>query len=238
VSGQDGSGVKSAERALTILELFSRRDRALSFTQVAEALGYPRSSLHGLLRTLTERGWLGYDAATRRYSLGIRAWEAGKAYGPAVDLVHGAAPVVERLGRVVDGRVHVLMLDGHETVRVLDSADDGVVRADAHTSGAGRVLLAGLDRPQRARHLPGPSAHAEELHGDLDRVHAEGWAEADGPDGLRSLAVPVRGGGGAVVAALGIAVPGFAGDRRDRALRELQQGAEQISAALRPQPAG
>ena len=240
MSGQDGSGVKSAERALTILELFSRRDRALSFTQVAHLLGYPRSSLHGLLRTLTERGWLRLDAATRRYSLGLRAWEAGNAYRPAVELAHAAAPVVDRLQQLVDGTVHVVVLDGCDSVRLLDSAGDDSVRTAAHTTGAGRVLLAGLDRRQRAPHLPGPPADSEELHRRLDRVLADGWAEDDGPDGMRSLAVPVRDGADRVVAALGISTsaPALAAHGHEDALRALRQGAEQISAALTAQGAG
>jgi DNA-binding IclR family transcriptional regulator len=237
VSGQDGSGIKSAERALTILELFSSRDRALTFTQVAETLGYPRSSLHGLLHTLTDRGWLRFDPSTRRFSLGMRAWEAGNAYRPAVDVVRGARPVVERLRQVVKGTVRLEMLDGCDTVRVLDTGDDDTVRSTAHSSGAGRVLLAGLDRTQRAEHLPEPPSDVEALHRGLDRVRADGWAGDDGADGVPSLSVPVRDAGGAVIAALGVAVPTLDPERRDDALRALQQGAEQIAAALGSQPA-
>jgi len=235
MSGHDGSGVKSAERALTILELFSRRNRALTFTEVADLLGYPRSSLHGLLRTLADRGWLRLDPATRRFSLGIRAWEAGSSFAPAVELVRSAAPVVEQLRDVVDGTVHVSVLDGAETVRVLGSDAGEVARAAAHASGAGRVLLANLDGLPDA---PGAPADAEELQRRLDRVRVEGWADGDSSDGVPSLAVPVRGGDGAVVAALGVAAPGLGAGERDGVLRALQQGAERISAALGYQPAG
>lgn len=75
----DVAGVKSAERALSILELFSSPDRALTFTEVAQALGYPRSSLHGLLRTLAARDWLRHDPATRRFRLGVRAEQLAEA---------------------------------------------------------------------------------------------------------------------------------------------------------------
>jgi DNA-binding IclR family transcriptional regulator len=240
VSASDGSGVKSAERALTILELFSQRDRALTFTQVAEMLGYPRSSLHGLLRTMTARGWLRLDPATRRFTLGLRAWEAGQAHRPAAELARRAAPVLERLQRDLDGAVCVAMLDGSDSVCIAGSGDDGVPsrRVAAHTSGAGRVLLADLAPAERTRALAGHS-HAADVLRALDRVRTEGWGDADAAEGRRTLAVPVRDAQGTVVAALGFAAPAqrLADGRRDETLRALRQGAEQIAAGLERQPA-
>jgi len=238
VSNADGSGVKSAERALSILELFSQRDRALTFTQVAQMLGYPRSSLHGLLHTMADRGWLRLDPATRRFTLGMRAWEAGNAYRPAADVARRAAPVVERLRHALDATVEVCMLDGGDAVCVIDG--NGEQRTAALASGSGRVLLAALDAGARAAVLNG--AGDGELQRRLDRIAADGWADDDieRRDGLRSLAVPVRDGSGAVVAALSCTAPAYrlAAERRDEALRALRQAAEQIGAGLGLQPVG
>jgi DNA-binding IclR family transcriptional regulator len=240
VSASDGSGVKSAERALTILELFSQRGRALTFTQVAEMLGYPRSSLHGLLHTMADRGWLRLDPATRRFTLGLRAWELGQAHGGAAELARRAAPVLERLQRDLDGTVCVAMLDGADSVCVARSGDhvDAGRRTAAHTSGAGRVLLADLARPDRDRALAGHS-DPDALHRALDRVRADGFGDSDGGDGTCTLAVPVRDARGTVVAALGFAAPAqrLDGGGRDDALRALRQGAEQIGAEMEAQPA-
>ena len=226
---------------MSILELFSRRDVALTFTQVAERLRYPRSSLHGLLRTLTVRGWLRHDAETRCFSLGLRAWEAGNAYTPAVELARHAAPVLDRLEASFDGGVNVAVLDGADTVSVASTAGDAGLRAAAHTSGAGRVLLADLDHAARERRLGGAAGQSAEsidaLHSALDQVRAQGWgdlaADRNG-SGLGTLAVPVRGSGGGVVAALEVAAPveRLAAERRDETLRELRRGAEQIAAGL------
>ncbi len=130
----DGAGVKSAERALTILELFSRPGRALTFTQVAELLGYPRSSLHGLLRTLTDRGWLRLDPASRRFTLGLRAWQAGVAYRPAVELERTARPVVDQLHSTLEGVVHVSVLDDGDAVAVVDTGDETGRRVGGSTN--------------------------------------------------------------------------------------------------------
>lgn len=50
--------VKSAARALEILELFAERREPLNATQIATALGYPKSSLSVLLRSLISQGYL------------------------------------------------------------------------------------------------------------------------------------------------------------------------------------
>lgn len=50
--------VKSAARALDILELFAERREPLNATQIATALGYPKSSLSVLLKSLIIQGYL------------------------------------------------------------------------------------------------------------------------------------------------------------------------------------
>jgi len=242
VNEADGSGVKSAERALTILELFSRPGRALTFTQVAELLGYPRSSLHGLLRTLTDRGWLRLDPATRRFTLGLRAWQAGVAHRPAVELERTTRPVVDQLQSTLDGRVHVSVPDAGDAVAVVHTGDDTGRRVGAHSSSCGRVLLAHLDRTQVERRLAGRVHEpVDELHRTLETVRDQGFAEGDSDieAGLSTLAVPLRNRSGEVVAALAVTTPPsrLEDGGRERALDALRQAAARLSAALSPVPA-
>jgi DNA-binding IclR family transcriptional regulator len=67
--------VKSADRALAILEALSESRR--TFSELHATLHFPRSSLHGLLGTLVVRGWLQRDVHTRQFALadGIRVPE-------------------------------------------------------------------------------------------------------------------------------------------------------------------
>jgi DNA-binding IclR family transcriptional regulator len=239
VNETDGSGVKSAERALTILELFSRPNRALTFTQVAELLGYPRSSLHGLLRTLTDRGWLRLDPGSRRFSLGLRAWEAGSVYRPANELCRTARPVVQHLRSTLDNPVHVSVLDDGDAVAVLHSDEDSARRVGAHAVSCGRVLLAHLDRAQVEQRLAGRTdAPVDELHRDLEQVRDRGWAEGDGElvEGARCIAVPLRDRNGAVVAALAVTAPPerLEGAGREQALDALRRAADTLAPVLEP----
>lgn len=59
--------VKSAARALDVLELFRRKRRALSAAEIGNALGYPKSSSNALLKSLTSQGYLVLNARTMHY---------------------------------------------------------------------------------------------------------------------------------------------------------------------------
>jgi DNA-binding IclR family transcriptional regulator len=61
------SSVKSAIRAIEILEYFAAGQGPASVTQVAADLGYPQSSTTFLLQTLWDMGYLDYDHTVRRY---------------------------------------------------------------------------------------------------------------------------------------------------------------------------
>lgn len=67
------SRVKSAERALDVLELLAGALRPLPSMVVARRCGMPKSSTHHLLNVLRDRGWATYDAEHRGWLLGPAA---------------------------------------------------------------------------------------------------------------------------------------------------------------------
>src|SRR5690349_19871566 len=65
-TAKSGEGVKSARRAVELLEAFGANHAWLSLTDLHQETGFPRSSLHGLLRTLRDVGWIEADEAGTR----------------------------------------------------------------------------------------------------------------------------------------------------------------------------
>ena len=61
------SSVKSATRALDILQYFSKVRQQKAMSEVALALGYPQSSTTVLLKTLVMLGYLNFDRRDRVY---------------------------------------------------------------------------------------------------------------------------------------------------------------------------
>lgn len=61
------SQVKSATRAIEILEYFKRVRQPRAMSEIAVALGYPQSSTTVLLKTLVTLGYLNFDRSDRLY---------------------------------------------------------------------------------------------------------------------------------------------------------------------------
>jgi len=61
------SQVKSATRAIEILELFKRVRQPRAMSEIAQALNYPQSSTTVLLKTLVTLGYLHFDRSERLY---------------------------------------------------------------------------------------------------------------------------------------------------------------------------
>ena len=59
--------VKSATRAIEILEYFKLAQQPRSMSQMASDLGYPQSSTTVMLKTLVNLGYLNFDRSTRDY---------------------------------------------------------------------------------------------------------------------------------------------------------------------------
>lgn len=82
--------VKSARRALEVLEYFAERQRPATVEEIRQALGYPQSSTSVLLHSLMTMGYLSLETGTRRFQPTIRiallgAWlieEAGRGRNP------------------------------------------------------------------------------------------------------------------------------------------------------------
>lgn len=69
--------VKSAVRAIEVLELFSRERRPLTLSDIIDALGYPQSSTTVMLKSLLAIGYLNYNRETKTYFPNITVTRLG-----------------------------------------------------------------------------------------------------------------------------------------------------------------
>jgi len=252
------TAVKSAERALAILELLTQRERPLGFGQIASALGYPKSSLHQLLRTLIARGWVEVDQAAGSYTLGIRTWEAGNAYLRAVDLIERARPYMEAVRDQIDETVQLAVLDGRYNVYIakVDGKQNLAMvstvgrRIEAHATGLGKALLSGLTDAQVVgllhdvqleRFTDTTIAELSDLILELAHIREQGYAldNEEHTLGVRCVASPLRDHTGQVVAAISVSVPTvrWSHDVQERIIQLLDDATTPLSSALGWRPA-
>jgi DNA-binding IclR family transcriptional regulator len=200
--------VKSAYRALDVLEAMSAGPATLS--ELGRMLDIPKSSLHGLLRTLTERGWVTTaDNDGFRFRLGLRALQVGARFLDEDEVVAQVAPVLDRLAERTGETVQHARLDGDQVVYLAKRESVHPVqlissigsRLPAHATALGKALLAARDDAD-VRDLLNPPLPAltprtitdwEPLAADLAATRARGYADDDGEAafGLRCFAVTV-----------------------------------------------
>jgi DNA-binding IclR family transcriptional regulator len=251
-AGEPGP-VKSAQRVLLILDLLTEHQEGLTFAEVGQALGLPKSSAFGLLRTMVGAGYLMHDASSRRFRIGMRCWEAGQAFIRSLDLVKVSRPFLasarDRLGETVQ----LAVLDGWENVYLakveanhrlaLVSHVGG--RLPAYSTGLGKVLLASLDDSTVRSRLQGVPFHrftahtirnTRDLIGVLAEIRSAGYATDRGEytEGVFCVAVPVRDHTSDVVAAISVSVPDVrvTPDTEPRLVKVLRDEAANISHAL------
>ncbi|MFK0171934.1 helix-turn-helix domain-containing protein [Streptomyces sp. NPDC090306] len=226
--------VRSFERGLAVIRAFDADHPARTLSEVARASELPRAAARRLLLTLLDLGYVHCDG--RLFRLTPRVLELGHAYLAGSGLPEIAAPHLEQLARTAGESAFLSVLDGPDAVcvaaapahRVLAAALPVGSRRPARETAAGRVLLAHL-APQR-QELPGavpePVGHGREY----------AVVERELEDGLGSVAVPLRGADGAVVAS--VCVAAHAGRVPPAALRgellgPVRSAAARIEADLR-----
>ena len=125
-----GRAVPAASRALDILELFLD-DPVLSAADVVSKLALPRTTVHELLGTLTDRSYLVVvPGQPLRYQLGVRLFQLGSVFAQQLDLAREAQRVATEVAAECGETVHVTGVPEvvHRTldlVRVQAAHDDG-----------------------------------------------------------------------------------------------------------------
>lgn len=205
--GEGSPPVKSADRALTILETLARSEHKRSLAELATELGLPRSSLHGLLRTLERRGWVEADDGDQRFGLGVRALLIGDSYvntdvsvlraQPAMDMLSEALGETVHLGRL-DGR-NIVYLAKRESIHPLRLYSAVGRRLPAHATALGKALLAARSDTEVAELLgdslleitPNTITRHEDLSADLNATRDRGFAidDEENSAGIRCFAV-------------------------------------------------
>ena len=202
--------VKSAHRTLEILELLAERPAGQrSLGELSKELNIPKSSLHGILRTMSGRGWVQPDPTGTRFGLGLRALQVGAAYLDGDDTVGLLRDVLDDLAGRFGETVHLGRLDGaqvvylakRESVHPLRMFSAVGRRLPAHATALGKALLADRADPEVDRLLPRPLSRltphtltdAEVLREELARIRRRGYAvdREENSLGIRCVAVAV-----------------------------------------------
>lgn len=217
--------IQSVDRAIRILEYLADQGGSASLSNVARSLDLNRSTVHGLLTTMRQRGIVTQDG-NGHYALGIKLFELGTLAVSRLDLRAIAGPLLQGLVDEFQETVHLVVSDGldavyidkRESPRSMRIISQVGHRLPAYCTAVGKSLLAFKPEDELDELLDDVELEAwtrntitdkQQLKAHLREVRSRGYALDDEEiyEGLRCVGAPIRDHSGQVVAALSISGP-------------------------------
>ncbi len=161
-NGNGAAGpVKSAARALDLLDEIAAHGPGTQL-QLSQRLRIPKSSLHALLRTMLDRGWLETDPTGSVYQLGIHSLVVSSAYLDGDPVLARGSVVLDEVAAATEETVHLGRLDGadviytakRESVHPLRMHSAVGRRLPAYATSLGRAILSQQPEERRRALVP------------------------------------------------------------------------------------
>jgi len=146
--------IQSIGRAIEILSLFSFSQPRWGISEIASNVGLQKGTVHNIVSTLVQGGFLQQDNETRKYCLGSRLFTLGAVMVESLDITQKATGPAHWLARQTglvcrvaiwdhDAALVLLEVTPHQSEQVL--AQRIGPRTVAYCSAIGRALLAYLE---------------------------------------------------------------------------------------------
>ena len=171
------------EKALNILELISKEEAGLTFSDITMELGIAKSSAHSLLYTFEDMGYVRKDRDSGKYKIGLKTFEIGSSFFQSGGINKYVHDVLKELVEEVGETAHLAALSGSDIVYI-DKYDCSHAvrmisqigkRVMAHATAIGKAILAykdfdEIDRLYQDENLP---VMTENTIGSKTRLMAE-----------------------------------------------------------------
>lgn len=239
-------------QAIRLLEEFGIDEPEHSLSELARRLGASKGTVHRLLMTLLDLGWVERNPLSDRYRLGLPVFQRGSVVAARMDVIAVGEPMLARLMAATEETVHLSVRDGLETLHVAKVESWQSIRmgsrvgkrAPLHCTGVGKVLLAWspdevlanvVDRGL-VRHTENTIVVPDKLRTELADIRRRGYGLdlEERETGLCCVAAPIRNATGSVVAAVSASGPAqrLSAARIPLLAKAVVDGAAEISRQL------
>ncbi|MCG8402180.1 MAG: IclR family transcriptional regulator [Firmicutes bacterium] len=218
-----------ANNTLELLEyICSSRKKDFSLSELSSAFQVNKSTMHRMLRVLTERGYLRQEPKTGRYLLNWKLLELGAQVNAKLGLLETVSPYMEQLARETGETVNLAVLYDKKVVYIHKVESTHFLRTDlrvgitvpAYCSALGKAILAWHTEEQLAKILsaenlvpftPQTITDPDLFKKELTAVKKRGYAVdiEEYIPGIICVAAPILNRQGKAIAAISIAGPGL-----------------------------
>jgi len=189
--------VRSVERALAILDCFSDAAPYLGVTEIAQMVGLHKSTVHALLVTMEDAGYIAQNTETGKYFLTYHLFKLGSIVSNNINIKSIAMPYMTDLCKKTGEsvalnichnmkRMVLSVVENPEPIRLFLREGQEL---HLHASAAGKILLAGMDDDTIQRFAareglqsvtPNTITDYEKLMSEIKKIRERGYALCDG----------------------------------------------------------
>ena len=249
-TGKDS--VRSVDRALKVLQVFSFENSDLSLACVCEQTGLPKTTVFRILHTLEENDYVIQDTVSGKYRLGYGLIKLGAIAQGSISIGSVAYPYMEEVSKETGQTCNLYIRDGFERVCIEQVMGSQYVKRYSFLGarqplhcGAGKILLAYasqeyiesfLKNVELVCYTDSTITSKDVLREKLKKIRSDGYTISMGErDAMTAMvALPVYDYTGSVIAAITVSGPisFFTDDVVKKCIGCLKTAAQKISKKL------
>ncbi len=241
--------VKSLHKAIAVLECFTPQEPELSITEISARLGLHKSTVHNIVSTFEQHGYIERNVQTNKCRLGIKILELTHTFNVNHSLTNVIRPIIRDLANLVNENVYfgvpqggeVLYLEGAYPSSYLSRTMIGE-KAEMYCTGIGKAILAFLPEKEQKEALrlqsmkpftPSTITDRDVLVAEIAEIRKRGYSidNMEHEIGIKCISVPVVSRSGHLLGAMSISVPSLRLSWENLPLfyQELSKSAKRIS---------
>lgn len=236
------NSVQSVDRALTILDILQEIPDGLGVTELSYKLDVSKSTVHRLLMSLLQNGFVKQDQQSERYILGLKLIKLGQSVSDNLDIRKVASPYLHQLAKVLGETAHLVIMENNEVVYVDKIESTATIRmfsnigkrAPMHCTGVGKAILAFLPAQKILQIINETGLQkftnktivtSDNLVNHLSEIKKRGYSIDDEEHelGIKCAAAPIFNHNNEVIAGISVACPTMRIDNR-----KLRQMADEV----------
>ncbi len=219
--------IQSLERAFSILELFEQTNKKMSVKEISTALDLSKSTVFGLINTLSNLGYLMQDSETLKYNLGFKVLSLGNAVS-SNDILAKVAdrclqPVSDKFQEttlcVVEENGYVVYIGKTESSSSIVLKTRIGTKKELYCTGVGKCYLAFMPQEYTQKMLSkslepkteNTITNIEKMYSELSLIQKNGYAfdNEEYENGIACVAVPVFDKSKRIISAISLTGPTF-----------------------------
>ncbi len=221
LAAHNGAADSALGKGLRVLEAVALAGAPVRLSFLATELDMQKSSVHRVLRSLIELGFVRQDPSTDLYIATLRVWELGVAVANGLPIKQAATTVLQELHRRTGETVSLVILDGDDVLyldKIISSRPMPFTtrigsRVPAPLTAAGRALLAyeanAGELILRVAQRIGDRLDVDRALDDIRKARTDGYVVGTGRagSGIVGFAAAVPSAGGRALAGLTVSAP-------------------------------